>query len=64
VKRLLLNYLRPYRGRIGLIFFLVLLQSIGNLYLPTLNADIINEGVAKGHRLYRTHRPYHAGRRC
>jgi ATP-binding cassette, subfamily B, multidrug efflux pump len=48
MKRLLLTYLRPYRGRIGLIFFLVLLQSIGNLYLPTLNADIINNGVLKG----------------
>ena len=32
----------------ALIFVLVLLQSIGNLYLPTLNADIINNGVAKG----------------
>jgi ATP-binding cassette subfamily B protein len=48
MKKLLLTYLRPYRARIALIFFLVLLQSIGNLYLPTLNADIINEGVAKG----------------
>jgi ATP-binding cassette, subfamily B, multidrug efflux pump len=48
MKKLLLTYLRPYRGRIVLIFFLVLLQSIGNLYLPTLNADIINEGVVKG----------------
>jgi ATP-binding cassette, subfamily B, multidrug efflux pump len=36
----------------GLIFFLVLLQSIGNLYLPTLNADIINNGVLKGDTTY------------
>ena len=28
--------------------FLVLIQSIGNLYLPNLNADIINNGIAKG----------------
>ena len=27
---------------------LVLIQSIGNLYLPNLNADIINNGIAKG----------------
>ncbi len=27
---------------------LVLIQAIGNLYLPNLNADIINNGVAKG----------------
>jgi ATP-binding cassette, subfamily B, multidrug efflux pump len=36
----------------SLIFFLVLLQSIGNLYLPTLNADIINNGVLKGDTSY------------
>ena len=27
---------------------LVVIQAIGNLYLPNLNADIINNGVAKG----------------
>jgi ATP-binding cassette subfamily B multidrug efflux pump len=48
VKQLLLAYLRPYRKRIALIAALVLTQSIGNLYLPTLNADIINFGIAKG----------------
>jgi ATP-binding cassette, subfamily B, multidrug efflux pump len=48
VKQLLLTYLRPYRKRIALIAALVLTQSIGNLYLPTLNADIINFGIAKG----------------
>jgi ATP-binding cassette subfamily B protein len=36
----------------GLVFTLVLLLSIGNLYLPTLNADIINNGVAKGDTAY------------
>jgi ATP-binding cassette subfamily B protein len=30
----------------------VLGQAIGNLYLPTLNADIINNGVAKGDTTY------------
>jgi ATP-binding cassette, subfamily B, multidrug efflux pump len=48
VKRLLLTYLKPYRRRIALIAALVLTQAIGNLYLPTLNADIINNGVVKG----------------
>ena len=52
MKTLLLTYLRPYRKRMALIFTLVLLQSIGNLYLPTLNADIINDGVAKGDTAY------------
>ena len=48
MNKLLLTYLRPYRWRIGGIFVIVLLQCIGNLYLPTLNADIINNGVGQG----------------
>lgn len=52
MKRLLLTYLRPYRARIGLIVMLVLGQAVGNLYLPTLNADIINYGVAQGDTAY------------
>jgi ATP-binding cassette subfamily B protein len=45
---LLGGHLGPYRGRIVLVLTLLLIQAIGNLYLPTLNGDIINEGVAKG----------------
>jgi len=48
VKRLLSRFLRPYRRSLVLVVVLVLIQSIANLYLPTLNADIINDGVAKG----------------
>jgi len=47
VKQLLLKYLRPYGRRLALLAVLVLVQSVGSLYLPTLNADIINNGVAK-----------------
>ena len=46
--RLLRRYLAPYRTRIILVLGLLLIQAIGNLYLPTLNGDIINEGVVKG----------------
>jgi ATP-binding cassette, subfamily B, multidrug efflux pump len=46
--RLLLTFLRPYRGPVLTVVVLVLAQSIANLYLPNLNADIINNGVAKG----------------
>jgi ATP-binding cassette subfamily B multidrug efflux pump len=49
---LLRTYLRPYRGRIAVVLALLLIQSIGNLYLPTLNGDIINNGVAKGDNAY------------
>lgn len=46
--RLLRRYLAPYRTRIILVLGLLLIQAIGNLFLPTLNGDIINEGVVKG----------------
>jgi len=45
---LLRTYLRPYRGQLALIVVLLLVQAIANLYLPELNADIINNGVVKG----------------
>ncbi|HLX33609.1 MAG TPA: ABC transporter ATP-binding protein [Candidatus Limnocylindrales bacterium] len=45
---LLRNHLRPYAGRIAIVLALLLVQAIGNLYLPTLQGDIINDGVAKG----------------
>jgi ATP-binding cassette subfamily B protein len=35
-------------GRITIVLVLLLVQAIGNLYLPTLQGDIINEGVSKG----------------
>jgi ATP-binding cassette subfamily B multidrug efflux pump len=50
--RLLRTYLRPYAWPIFAVLGLLLVQAIGNLYLPTLNGDIINEGVAKGDNDY------------
>jgi len=41
-------YLRPYRTQLAFVIGLLLVQAIANLYLPDLNADIINNGVAKG----------------
>src|SRR3989442_7022259 len=46
--RLLRTSLRPYAGYVALVVSLLLIQSIANLYLPNLNADIINNGVIKG----------------
>ena len=46
--RLLRKYLHPYVREVSIVIVLVLIQAIGNLYLPNLNADIINNGVAKG----------------
>ncbi|MCE7082459.1 ABC transporter ATP-binding protein [Streptomyces sp. ST2-7A] len=46
--RLLRVRLRPYRGLIALVMVLQLAQTLATLYLPTLNADIIDTGVARG----------------
>ncbi|MFI8822648.1 ABC transporter ATP-binding protein [Streptomyces sp. NPDC053431] len=46
--RLLRTHLRPYRKPIGLLVLLQLLQTSATLYLPTLNADIIDNGVVNG----------------
>jgi len=46
--RLLAAFLRPYWRALVLVIVLLLVQSLANLYLPELNADIINNGVAKG----------------
>ena len=45
---LLRTYLRPYSRQVVIVVVLTLIQSIASLYLPNLNADIINNGVAKG----------------
>jgi ATP-binding cassette, subfamily B, multidrug efflux pump len=43
--RLLREYLRPYRTPLALVLLLQLAQTLATLYLPTLNADIIDKGV-------------------
>ncbi len=46
--RLLRDRLRPYRRWLTAIVVLQLLGTIAALYLPSLNADIIDNGVSKG----------------
>ena len=50
--RLLRSYLRPYTRQIALVVALLVTQTIGSLYLPNLNADLINNGVVKGNIHY------------
>jgi ATP-binding cassette subfamily B protein len=54
--RLLRTYLRPYRKAITAVCVLQLVQSLATLLLPTLNADIIDNGVITGdtHYILRT----------
>ena len=42
------GYLRPYRRALVVVVVLLTMQAIANLYLPFLNADIINNGVVTG----------------
>ena len=46
--RLLRHRLRAYGGLVAVVVVLQLVQAVANLYLPSLNADIIDDGVAKG----------------
>jgi len=46
--RLLRSFLRPYSRWLWAIVALQLLGTIAALYLPSLNADIIDNGIAKG----------------
>ncbi|MBC9225137.1 ATP-binding cassette domain-containing protein [Aeromicrobium sp. 636] len=45
---LLRHHLRPYRVSILVVCLFQLIQTVATLYLPGLNADIIDEGVAQG----------------
>jgi ATP-binding cassette subfamily B protein len=46
--RLLRVHLRPYRTAIALVVLFQFIQTLATLYLPTLNADIIDNGVIAG----------------
>ncbi|AYF98458.1 ABC transporter ATP-binding protein [Protaetiibacter intestinalis] len=46
--KLLVRYLKPYWPLLVAVVIFQLAQSIASLYLPALNADIIDDGVAKG----------------
>jgi ATP-binding cassette subfamily B protein len=50
--RILRTRLRPYAGNLSLVVVLQLIGTIASLYLPKLNADIIDNGVSKGDTAY------------
>ncbi|HTY70960.1 MAG TPA: ABC transporter ATP-binding protein [Actinomycetes bacterium] len=53
--RLLRIYLRPYAKPLAAVVVLQFLGTLAALYLPTLNADIIDNGVATGNTSYIVH---------
>ena len=44
----LLRFMKPYRFLLTVVVLLAIGQATANLYLPTLVADIVNNGVIKG----------------
>ena len=46
--RLLRRFLAPYAGDLAIVVALQLVSTIASLYLPNLNADIIDRGIARG----------------
>jgi len=50
--RLLRTYLLPYRNLLLAVVVLQFVQTMATLFLPTLNADLIDNGIAKGDTAY------------
>src|SRR4051794_30194715 len=48
----LFRFLRPYRVTVTVVVVLVFLQSLANLYLPTLMAHIVDSGILHGDTRY------------
>ncbi|MDQ0192286.1 ABC transporter ATP-binding protein [Paenibacillus wynnii] len=46
----LFKQLKPFKLAITAVLILVFLQSMGDLYLPTLMSDIVDEGIVQGDR--------------
>jgi len=46
--KLLSRYLRPYRSQLAGVLVFQFIAALASLYLPTLNASIIDKGVATG----------------
>jgi ATP-binding cassette, subfamily B, multidrug efflux pump len=45
---LLRQYVRPYRGLLTIVAVVQVISTMASLYLPTVNAAIIDDGVTKG----------------
>ncbi len=48
----LLRFLRPYRLLLTIVVILAFAQALANLYLPTLMANIVDNGIIKGNTGY------------
>ncbi|MFD6196864.1 ABC transporter ATP-binding protein [Mycobacteriaceae bacterium NPDC060252] len=48
MRALLGRYVRPYRSLVAVVVTLQIISTLASLYLPTVNAAIIDDGVAQG----------------
>lgn len=48
----LMKYLSPYKAGVTAMLILLFLQVLGTLYIPTLTADIVNNGIVTGNLDY------------
>ncbi|CAN5648383.1 ABC transporter ATP-binding protein [soil metagenome] len=48
LQALLRRYVRPYRRLVGAVMALQVVSTLASLYLPTVNAAIIDDGIATG----------------
>ena len=46
--RLLMRFMRPYRGLIAVTLFAVLIDNVGTLLVPTMLANMVNTGITTG----------------
>ena len=44
----LVHFLKPYKFSVVVVLLFTFLESLGTLYIPTLTADIVNNGVIQG----------------
>lgn len=48
----LFRFLKPYQTSITVVIILTFIQTLSNLYLPTLMSDIVDTGIVKGDTRY------------
>ena len=48
LRALLSQYVRPYRALVAVVMALQVISTLASLYLPTVNAAIIDDGIATG----------------
>ena len=46
--RLLMRFLKPYRGLVAVTLLVLLVDNVGTLLVPTMLANMVNTGITTG----------------